>query len=542
MHMQGINDLYNPHPLVKAERENRACIIQDKFGELIPKRFDDPLYSLYRFATIRPLLYVDHDIIESSLDYFNSNVLTTLSALMSFQQQISNAVFSLLRENPSWNREETLSIDSPRSISEFDSLWHPEYQRYSEHVLNHLIQIPLFILGKSKSKDYNSQTLGNRIELLRKNSMPFFCDGFDVALRNAISHGTVFYELAGIRYVDKNNTKLISHFEFSKAIDRLVTTCCSIVSATLLFLAQNWREANSFGLHKLPLGIRFLLIDGLTTHQGFSPISMVESIISGNTKQLSAVCNINSKSRTNQMFEALSLCRTISLLGGQNYDRYFISMQCGHPIPSSIVINGKLLRLAISKNSTIDALPKELFEGSLLWYDANRITSKFYIYSTIFKSKWKELRREVVQKWADEGLDVLFSKYEVRAVENNSSEKYGKIHAHIILKIRGQVTDLELMKISRHATKKLRKHRVKRISTTGEFGIPVKPQYIWLRIYSIDNRFRTLKSMSWANDGLVACAEWISSPKVMDYFYTKQYDLSYIRLRLKLNPSLIASK
>lgn len=539
MPVQTINNVYSPHLLIEAERPMQTRKIRDVFGRWLPSSLSDYHFSLRRFSSIRPLKYFDGQILHDALKYFQANAIRTLDALSTFELQVSTAFFSLVRQTPSWEIERALSFDSPDDIREFDTIWHPEYQRYSEHIFNHLIQIPLYILGKAKSKNYNAPTLSNRADLLGKNSLGFFSRGFDPVVRNAISHGTVIYELAGIRYVDKKSSQTLSHFEFAELFDKLVSTCHSIVCALLIFLANAEQDVIAFGLHKIPLGIRFLLVDGIVSHGGFWPISMVESTISGKTKQLNAVCHVDSRARYIHLFEGISLCRALASHGGNHYDRYFVSMQCGYPVPSSLIIDGNHLRDAIRNDTSIDDLPPKMFETALMWYDTKSSMRKLYYYKRLFIAHWNDFRHDLTMNWVNAGFDVPSSKYELREVENNSSEKYGRIHAHVILIVKDKITDQELLKIASHSIRKLRRMRVRRLSSTGEIGLPVQPKYIWVRFYSGDNRFRTLRGMSWANEELVAAAEWISSPRVMEYFYTRQYDLQHRRVRLKLNPNLI---
>jgi hypothetical protein len=542
MSVQTINSVYSPHPIVEAERSSRTRLIRARFGAWLPAELSDYHYSLYRFARFRPLKYIDKSVIDESVGFFQGNVSGTLAALSQFGSQLSTAIFALLRRTPSWDIEDTLSLNRPEDIGNFDSIWHPEYQRYSEHVLNHLIQIPLSILGSGKSKNYTSQALSNRVDLLVKNSLGFFCEGFMAVVRNAISHGTVHYEIAEVMYVDKQSSIRLSHFEFAEHFDQLVSTCCSIVCSLLIFLAEYRDDLHRFGLQKLPLGFRFLLVDAETSHNSFWPVSMVESEIGGNTKQLNAVCVIASKSRNIHLFEGLSICRALSNIGGEFYDRYFISMDCGFPVPSSLVVDGEYLRETIKDDTPIAELPQGMFEAALMWYDTIPIMRKLYFYRSMLKAMWRDAKSDVVRNWAASGLDVLSSKYLIRGIENVSSEKHGRIHAHIVLDVRDTISDVELLKIAKHAIRRLKRRRVRRLSGTGEIGLPVRPRYIWLRVCAEDGRLRTLKSMSWANESLLASAEWISSPKVMDYFYTKQYDLIDKRVRLKLNPNLVSSE
>lgn len=254
------------------------------------------------------------------------------------------------------------------------------------------------------------------------------------------------------------------------------------------------------------------------------------------------VCKIRSKSRSNHIYEALSVCRAIVNFGGKDYDRYFVSLQCGHAVPASITIDGKHLRDALVDNTPIEELPNDMFETPLLWYDASAQKTRYYLILSLFKPRLKRVWIDLINDWKDAGLEVLFSLYELRSIENNSSEKEGRINAHIILKVNDQITDALLLRISKHAVRKLQRKRIRRISISGEFGIPVNPKYICVRFYSKDERLRTIKSYSWADQEFVACSEWVSRRSVMDYFYTKDFHISSRRVRVKLNSSLVINK
>ena len=97
--------------------------------------------------------------------------------------------------------ESVITLDSPRNIGDFESLWHPNYQLICEHVFNHLINVPLYIIGKKKGKDYLSLTLANRVQRLKENRFSrSYYSGFNAIVRNAISHGSVEFLSRTIKY------------------------------------------------------------------------------------------------------------------------------------------------------------------------------------------------------------------------------------------------------------------------------------------------------------------------------------------------------
>jgi len=118
-----------------------------------------------------------------------------------------------LRDAQSEYVEATISLESPDDISRFEKVWHPSYQRISEHVFNHLINIPLFILGRKHRKDYLSLSLSNRTKTLLELFSSKSCVGYDSVVRNAISHGGLNFSL--VRLYTQINVILLNFYPLS---------------------------------------------------------------------------------------------------------------------------------------------------------------------------------------------------------------------------------------------------------------------------------------------------------------------------------------
>jgi hypothetical protein len=424
-------------------------------------------------------------------------------------------------------------------MAEFESIWHPEYQRYCEHVFNHLIQLPLHVIGSGKGKNYLAPTLANRAHLMQTNGLAELTTGYDSVVRNAISHGSTSFEVTGVKYIDKKDDRLLASWEFACLFDSLVDTCHSILVALLLFLCEQQTLVEGTGLHKLPLGLRFIFIDAFSSHSGFKLLSAMESDTAGPKKQLNMACEINSKARWAQMFEGMHTCWNARGFGGEGYNRFFVSFDCGMPVLSSLILNGDELQCAIKTNEALNKCASKIVETSLLWYDASDLETKLYSWKSILPIRWQIAKREIVQNWRDSGLKVLSSHYTILETVNRSTETVRQVEAHIILHDRGAVTDELLQEIVRHATRRLRRHKVRRTDLYGEKGQARRPDYIRVRLYAQERRIRTLMSYGWKDKDLVLVAEWISPAKKIQPFYTQEADAVLGHIRIKYNPSLM---
>lgn len=494
---------------------------------------------LYKFATVKPLTYVHWEAVDEALAFFSQYPDLTVDGVVALQKKLSHAIFSLLRPGASWNKEQKLSLDRPEQMAEFESTWHPEYQRYCEHVFNHLIQLPLHIIGSRRGKNYLAQTLANRANLLQTNDLAVLTTGYDSVVRNAISHGSTSFEVTGVKYTDKKDDRLLAPWEFASLFDSLVDTCHSILVALLLFLCEQQTLVEATGIHKLPLGLRFIFFDAFSSHLGFKLLSAMESDTAGPKRQLNIVCKINSKARWAQMFEGMHTCWNASSFGGECYNRFFVSFDCGMPVLSSVILNGDELQRAIKTNETLSKCVSKIVETSLLWYDASSLDGKLYGWKSLLPIRWQVIRREIIQNWRDSGLKVFSSRYTILETLNKSTETVRQVEAHVILNEKRAVTDELLQDIVRHAIRKLRKHRVRRTDLYGEKGQARQPDYIRIRLYAQERRIRTLMSYGWKDKGLVLIAEWISSAKKIQPFYTREADVVMGRIRIKYNPCLV---
>lgn len=538
---QALREALGSHSICKAQGALRKSHVMEAFSTHVDGRSFHRWYlSLYKFATEKPFVYFDDETVCEALAFFNRYPDLAIEALTDLQTELSHAVFSLLRPGTSWTRDGRLSLEHPDQMAEFERVWHPEYQRYCEHAFNHLVQLPLHILGSTKSKDYLQPKLPIRVGLLRDNGLEALTRGYDSVVRNAISHGSTSFKLTGVQYRDRTKPpRLLTPHEYASLLDGLVDTCHAILVALLLFLCENRSLVEDNRLRQLPLGLRFMLIDAIVSHASFELLSIMESDAAGKGDQLNIVSKINSRARWVHMYEGMHTCWNASLLGGDEYSRFFISFDCGMPVLPALLLDGARLQQAIQRDESVSVCVPEIIETALLWYDASTVASKMYSWKSLLPIQWETTKREIVAKWRSAGLKVLSSRYTILDVQNKSNDSVRQVVAHLLLRETGTVTGELLQDIIRHAVKKLRRRRVRKISFRGERGWPGKPDCVTMRLYARQRRIRTLLSYGYKDEELVLIAEWLSPNTSVRPFYTRQPDVVLGDIRIKHNPQLV---
>src|SRR5579859_6425491 len=98
-----INGLFRAHPPCQLQRQIRKQQVLDGFHMYVDeKTFNHWHLVLYKFATMRPLLYVNHQAIQVARAFFTQHAELTMQALSNLSGQITHAIFSLLRPGSSW--------------------------------------------------------------------------------------------------------------------------------------------------------------------------------------------------------------------------------------------------------------------------------------------------------------------------------------------------------------------------------------------------------------------------------------------------------
>lgn len=544
MEEETLNEFIKKHSLAKQLRQYKADIVWEKFSNwLTSKPVSNSWHnSLYNFAIEPPFCYITQQTIDEALVVLNKDKQSTLEALKNQGEYVSRAIFTFFRPSSSWQLQdgERISINTPSGIEDFENIWHPEYIKYCEQVYNHLIKIPLDILGKQNNKDYLSLTLPLRAEKLIKLGYTNLTNGYDSVVRNAISHGGVEYDISDIRYIDSKEKKEIYELDLVQLLDDLFDTCNSIIVALLIFVIENQASIESIGVENLPLGIKFLLTNGFASHNGSKVISFIES--GKNKQQLNINIKTNTSSRGVHQLESLQVAWAACFFGGKSFDRFLVNIDCNMPIQPLAIINGKLLREAIENNKVFNEVAPKLFESSLLWYDASKFDFRLYTLQSSFKTNWEIQKRNFRLEMIQKGNFIPRLHYKIVFFKNTSPKAFRRLEAYLVLDVSKEITDINLARIIKSAINQLGKKLIKRKDINGEFGLPGFPFSIILRIYGSDKRVRRLMSFTWQDEQLIAIAEFSRNWKKSPPFYTKQCDKALSQIRITYNPKSIKNK
>jgi hypothetical protein len=452
-----------------------------------------------------------------------SDVAVTLQAVTRWSHNLSYAVQSVTRVGSSWAHEEDISTDKPKDVLKFEQIWHPEYQRYIEHGLNHLTRLPLELLGRRTGKDYQSQaSLAARLALFGANGHGELTRGYRPVVRNAIAHGATFYSDSAIRYIDaRGNSEDIIPWDFEKLFDELVDVCHAHVVALVTFICRNWEDATAHGLHQLPLGIRQLLVKAKTSTSIFEVDSMLEADAAEGATFLNVHCNSKSKTRALQLHQGLGMATEVVRLGGSSYSRIAVSIDCGPTVSSLMMVDVPKLQ------NVLAGRPQdwgEIIHGSLLWYDRSSAATRAFLVKTLLATNWRVYCSDMRQRWQAAGFGVWHSRYSIRSIEERTVQSLRRLHVDIVLRPNEAVSRAVVKGVLLHAVRKLKRKLIPNRTLEGPGWRLGRPTYVWIRLFRNDCRVRQLKSSGFDDDNFVAMAEWTALRNRRRPIFVKQPD------------------
>ena len=496
------------NPFQRMERELKRREILRVFGPWLAEAETELILSLYPFATRPPLRYLDWRAFETTLRFLESDASRVLDVLGEQSEGLTHAIQSAVREGASWRRDGSVSSNRPTELLEFEQVWHPEYQRYVEHVYNHLIGVPLAILGIRRSRDYLQAPFPTRVQTLANHSLADLAVGYNPIVRNAISHGSTYFGQDEITYKDKSQTTTLGPHDFLSLFDSLVDNCHGIVAALLTFVSRNWQAVEVFGLHRLPLGLRALCIQGVASHRAFSVDAITEQAAHEKWSMLLAHCHSRSRAAMIHLFEAIGLGSAAQRIGGQHYSSFAISVSCGPSVPSQIIVKGAELRVAREYGTSLDELPA-IVTDPLLWHDASNLARRLFIFKTVFSLAWDQVRAEVAANWRSAGLKVWRTRYTIRHVQNKSVGTLRRLQAELVLQPNETLSPEQLIKLIHHAVRRLRRVRLRQLTFEKHGLFSRHPSYVWIRVHRRDRRLRQLDDTSTNAENVIATAEWV---------------------------------
>ena len=534
--MTDLATFFAKHPLEAPYRpQKRATCIRSFRHWLDDETFNEWHLSLFPLSGTGPLAHHSDEALNQALAFFLRDPAATWQAIAKVGSHITHATSSLLRPGPSWSSDDVMSLDSPDQAAQFESTWHPEYQRFAEHVFNHLTYLPLEVLGSINSRDYTSQTLANRVASLAAEGLPSLTTGFDSTVRNAIAHGTTEFELAAIRYQDRRKSLALMPFEFETLFDSLVDTSLAILASIIIFAARTRDLVTALPSERLPFGFRYLLTLGLASYPGINIQSILETRTPGTGAQLNIVFRTTNPSRASQQYDALFLAWVSACLSS-TYDRYFISIDSGKPSHSVLAIDGKELA-EIVRGRPLEQASTPLIQASLLWHDAPKWRSWIATITTIWRARWPALVEELRATFENSGLVKPVYRYVIVEIQNTSTSSIARATAYIYLIDASTPTATHLIATVKHVLRVIRRTRLRRMGTDGPRGIPSQPAHVTMRLHTRPLRLRTMKHSSWASNDLLLIAEWAGSRRSGGPFLTREAHYSERRLTIKYSPT-----
>ena len=517
------------HPLFKQDSLFRQRVVRRYFRDLVPEQCPQ-IWSnaLFPFATKRPLTYASQLGSRTVCGFLRDNERETLEVLSTSDPGFSRAVAAIVMKAPSWTQEESSQLSKAHEFAIFENLWFPEYQRYAEHTFNHLINLPLGVLGKLAKKDYCAQALSNRVKLLANRSgLGFLVEGFNSAVRNAISHGNVEFSGFGILFHDRKGTRNIYPSQFLGEFDALVQRSTELLLGCLFFLLHSWSRIEAFGVDKLPLGLHFLAISGGGCHRHCAVERMVKSEATEQRKQINISCTTSSSSRGFHQLEALRLAGFAQDVSRRSYDRASVSFECGKAIASSAFLNLRVLDQIRRGVKPFEALGK-VFDVSLLWNDLSSWCRKIDTWRMILSIMLANAKENVLEEWHASGIEPAGSLYRMRRVKNLSVKTLRRVEGIALWSGRYEVESGRLRKVGLHVASKLRRTRVRQGDITGESGVRRKPSHIWFRVFAKDNTLRRLEGRGGSNANILVEGEW-KSPRAKSEFVFVQEPSEIVR-------------
>lgn len=202
-------------------------------------------------------------------------------------------------------------------------------------------------------------------------------------------------------------------------------------------------------------------------------------------------------------------------VGCENAWQISVSIDCGGPVPTFSAHKVDEMKAALAPGASPEVLRKVIdYSRDVLWYDVSRLSRKFYSLRCSIVEAIRNARQEFSDSLRQAGLSVIRSRYQLRfdpASGNRSAGNIRRAEGYAIIgKGETQTADL-LEKIARHATRKLRRKRLRSYDITGKgTALARRPSYVWIKIHKTDTRLRELEGRQTSDPQVLAVSEWTS--------------------------------
>ncbi|MCL2722396.1 MAG: hypothetical protein FWD47_13785 [Treponema sp.] len=493
-------------------------------------KLEEKHIMFWPFVNLKPFKYIKPEAYNKLSSFLADNIELSIDSILEHRSDMTKAILTYHNMHIILNNEENISELTSETINNFDTVYNFEYLKNTEHVYGRLINIITTILGKINEKDYKSQTnISSKLNILRKYDFEILTECCNPVIRNAISHGAVYYETNTIIFIDSHGREEISPNEYIMIIDDLLDTCASILLAFIVFILDTDKILLS---SDIPDGIIFIYLSSLLGYEHFKFENILPNSLGENKKQIAFFIKTDSNSRKLHQFESIKLAYFLNTRFNHNYSRIVININSGKSIIPAMFIDLNKLKLAMQNKSLRD-IGKSI-DASLLWYDENKIQQMMWFYKNYYHYNKEKIKNDFLNTFYNaRSINYYGDKYYIKKIEDRSSERAGRIFIHAVINTNDlfnnieNIIDMILHIIKTH--KKQRKLKIcKGLSDKTKY---TKPIYIWGSLYKQDNRARNIR----LNKNKICDFEWVRNTKKYNPILLKE--INEIRgIRIKFEP------
>lgn len=494
-------------PIARLEHELVDSLVRERFGTLVPPSISrQSLLALRPFVDASPWCFWSHERVGATLEVLEKDVARTYSAVETRRVAIARGLDNLFRPSPIASQDAGLDHGKPNELMRMATEALPEYLRVTEHVFGNLVQLTWAVAKRGSVEgrfDLRSAT-----DHLRQRAAASLADGYSDRIRNAIAHGQVEFSFPGIKFGETPHAEQLTSSEFLRMLDLLARTCNESAIALKLFWLRCAADRPADLL--APVGLVTRMAAGAVGRRGLRLVGAVESNLPRTGRQLHVAVEMADRYRPLVLANAARVAAHLLQAGAHGYERLLIGADHGLPVHSLLIVIPDRLRALLSADVGIDRLPEAFEETQLLWFNESALRARVRNYRYIAASAFDQLRHEVRRNWRNAGLAPAADRYEVRSIENLSTQGIARLRVVGVLRNSEHAEDTELL---RHILVALvRAGRRRFVRSRGRFldkGIPWarRPRQVFVDLYIEDGPIRWLRSGGWAAGNLAAIAE-----------------------------------
>jgi hypothetical protein len=504
-------EIFENSPIQRMSKDYKFDKILKRFFNNVKENIlEEKHIMLWFFVDTIPFKYIRSEVYDKLSSFLFDNSEIAINSILEHRFDLTKAILTFNNKHSVLNNEDFISHLSSEDIYNFDTVYHLEYIKNTEHVYGRLIRIIISILGKITGKKYDLQeNLSNMLDILRSNNLELMAECINPTIRNAISHGAVYYETNEIVFFDKDTEIRLFPNEYIRMIDDLSDTCAALLLAFVVFILDTNKILSS---PDIPDGIIFIYLSSLLGYEHFKYINILPYNLAENKKQIAFYIKTDSNSRNLQYFESKKLAYFLNTRFNHKFSRIAINIDSGKSVSPAMFIDLDKLNIAIKNNSFAEIGNSD--DASLLWYNESKFKSMIWFQKNYFFYNREKSKHDFLKDYYTRiGKNYYGDRYIIKKIEDRSSEKTGRIFLHVVLDKNANdlfddienFIDMLLYIIKMH--KKSRKLKV--LGGLNERTKKVKPIYIWGSIYKQNTRTRNLH----LNNNKIFDFEWIKNNK-----------------------------